>query len=297
MAFFSCCRFTNYSASMDIEYQYYLSLKARLVKTCDAETQTEPVLSFEEECAEAVLSPQRKRMRRMLQVVSDALAPASPVPPAASPVMPAPATPPSWRQRSPTATQEDPIVDSVSPLNVSPLPSMTSTHILREIGSALDFSPEATQPQDGMTWESRKAIAAERNKRMEDAIAFVISEREKGIEPFISKVCRDFDIPRTTFTRAITLKDKSIPQSKDGNPDRRNLRQALLAQYVKRHGVTYIEAQAKFKGVTTNDMLDGLSPESCTRIRPLMENGNRLQAEANMSRADMVAHCEAVLMA
>jgi len=284
---------------MDIEYQYYLSLKARLVKTRDAETQTEPSLSFEEECAEAVLSPQRKRMRRMLQVVSDALAPASPVPPAMSPVvMPAPSTPPSWRQiASPTATQEDPIVDTVSPLNVSPLPSMTSTHILREIGSALDFSPEATQPQDGMTWESRKAMAAERNKRIEEAIEFVISEREKGKEPFISKVCRDFDIPRTTFTRAITLKDKSIPQSKDGNPDRRNLRQALLAQFVKRHGVSYIEAQAKFKGVATNEMLDRLSPESGTKIRPLMENGNRLQAEANMSRADMVTHCEAALVA
>ncbi len=118
-----------------------------------------------------------------------------------------------------------------------------------------------------------RALPEEQKKQMDDAVDFILSERAKGNEPKVQAVANEYGVARSTLCRRLVdannIESKTIKQTAWGRPDRRCLRQTLYNMYIQRHGGDVITTQQKFKGITTDEMVAQLTPESRTKLRPL----------------------------
>ncbi|MGB1730333.1 MAG: hypothetical protein ACPHF2_10055 [Crocinitomicaceae bacterium] len=118
-----------------------------------------------------------------------------------------------------------------------------------------------------------RPLPEERKKQMDDAVEYILSERAKGYEPKVQAVANEYGVARSTLCRRLVdannEESKTIKQTAWGRPDRRCLRQTLYNMYIQRHGGDVITTQQKFKGVTTDEMVAQLTPESRTKLRPL----------------------------
>ncbi len=108
---------------------------------------------------------------------------------------------------------------------------------------------------------------------MNNAVDFILSERAKGNEPKVQAIANQYNIARSTLCRRLVeannIDSKTIKQTAWGRPDRRCLRQTLYNMYIQRHGGDVITTQQKFRGVTTDEMVEQLTPESRTKLKPL----------------------------
>jgi len=238
----------------------YNLAKAALFTFRDAETQTDPCDAYEE----IINSPGKRRLKRALIHASTLLS---------SPPVQVVGTPPSNKKRARFA--DDPL-------------SCKSLNELEEDFSPMSFKSGMTN----MTFEVPESVGGEidkgvfqededrqKRRRTNEAVTYVINKRSDGEDPKMTDVANLFCVPRTTLIRKLAELNESeqkdwmhinkLKKNKNGSVDMKSLRSKLLRMHMDRNGGCILKAQSRFRGVTTQQMIDQLTPESATKIRTL----------------------------
>lgn len=182
------------------------------------------------------------------------------------------------RQFASTAVDDE--SDSSDDLS-SPQPSITSDHGLNTLSSSKILVDLQNENDERVREDEEIEILNEfsqslRHENITKAVRHCLECDERG-EPFtLAAVARSHHIPRSTLKREYEKAvngldvDGAVKLKCNGKPDMRCLRQILLRRHVQQHGGDVIIASNYFKGITTSEMLEQLSPEEKAQLKPIM---------------------------